>query len=46
MEVVCGYGGWLYNVEGECFMVRYDEREEFASRDVVVRSIDSEMKCM
>ena len=43
-EAVRGHGGKLYNVKGERFMSRYDEREELAPRDVVARSIDSEMK--
>lgn len=43
-EAVRGHGGRLYNVHGERFMSRYDEREELAPRDVVARSIDSEMK--
>ena len=43
-EAVRGHGGRLYNVLGERFMSRYDAREELAPRDVVARSIDSEMK--
>ena len=43
-EAVRGHGGRLYNALGERFMSRYDEREELAPRDVVARSIDSEMK--
>jgi len=43
-EAVRGHGGQLYNALGERFMSRYDEREELAPRDIVARSIDSEMK--
>jgi L-aspartate oxidase len=43
-EAVRGHGGQLYNALGERFMSRYDAREELAPRDIVARSIDSEMK--
>lgn len=43
-EAVRGHGGRLFNAQGERFMARYDAREELAPRDVVARSIDSEMK--
>src|SRR5205085_11561275 len=34
----------LRNAAGEAFMERYDSRKELAPRDVVARSIDSELK--
>ncbi len=42
-EALRGEGGRLRNDSGELFMKRYDEREELAPRDVVSRSIVSEM---
>ena len=42
-EALRGEGGRLRNDAGEAFMGRYDEREELAPRDVVSRSIVSEM---
>ena len=43
-EAVRGYGGILRNAAGERFMERYHSDKELAPRDIVARSIDSEMK--
>ena len=43
-EALRGEGGILRNQAGEAFMARYDPRKELAPRDVVARSIDSEIK--
>ena len=43
-EAVRGFGALLRNNKGELFMSNYDSRKELASRDIVSRAIESELK--
>ena len=43
-EAVRGYGAYLRNHKNRRFVFDYDERGELASRDIVAKAIDSEMK--
>ncbi len=45
-EALRGAGAILRNHKGEAFMEKYDVRKDLAPRDIVARSIDTEMKSL
>lgn len=42
-EAMRGQGAYLRTRDGERFMLRYDDRGELASRDIVVQAMDNEL---
>jgi L-aspartate oxidase len=42
-EAIRGFGAYLRTANGERFMLRYDDRGELASRDIVAKAIDNEL---
>lgn len=43
-EAVRGFGAFIRNKKGERFVLKVDERGELASRDIVSKAIDKELK--